>query len=46
MHQALKSSRLITLEGNGHLAFDQSSCVQAKVLDYFAGNTPEDSRCG
>jgi pimeloyl-ACP methyl ester carboxylesterase len=46
MHEALRSSRLITFEGNGHLAFDQSSCVQRKVLDYFAGTTPDNSRCG
>jgi pimeloyl-ACP methyl ester carboxylesterase len=34
MHASLKSSRLITLHGNGHLAYDQSSCVQQKVLGY------------
>lgn len=47
MHQALASSRLITLYGDGHLAFDQSKCVQAKVLAYFTdGKTPQNSRCG
>lgn len=45
MHRALASSRLITLDGDGHLAFDQSRCVQSKVLDYFAGTTPASSRC-
>lgn len=34
MHKALSSSRLITLRGNGHLAYDQSACVQRKVLRY------------
>lgn len=47
MHHALVSSRLVTLVGNGHLAFDQSSCVQAKVVRYFVdGQTPANSRCG
>jgi len=46
MHRALASSRLVTLDGDGHLAFDQSACVQAKVLAYFdRGVTPRDSRC-
>lgn len=46
MHRALASSRLITLNGDGHLAFDQSTCVQAKVLAYFDnGVTPQDSTC-
>lgn len=47
LHKALASSRLITLDGDGHLAFDQSACVQAKVLAYFDSDvTPRDSRCG
>jgi len=46
MHKALASSRLITLDGDGHLAFEQSSCVQTEVLAYFeSGVTPRDSRC-
>ncbi len=47
MHQALKSSRLITLHGNGHLAYDQSPCVQQKVLGYLVQDrTPKrDSTC-
>lgn len=46
MHKALFSSRLITLDGDGHLAFEQSSCAQTEVLAYFdAGVTPRDSRC-
>lgn len=46
MHKALVSSRLITLVGDGHLAFDQSACVQAKVLGYFVGGqVPNDSTC-
>lgn len=39
MHKALKASRLITLNGNGHLAYDQSKCVQAKVLSYLIDGT-------
>lgn len=34
MHESLKSSRLITLNGNGHLGFDQSRCVQQIVHRY------------
>lgn len=40
MHKALKSSRLVTLKGNGHLAFDQSTCVQRKVRKYFRHGHP------
>ena len=39
MHKALKHSRLITLKGNGHLGFDQSGCVQHKVINYFVDGT-------
>lgn len=43
MHKALKSSRLITLKANGHLAFDQSTCVQRQVRDYFRHGRPPKS---
>lgn len=39
MHKALKSSRLITLKGNGHLAFDQSKCVRRQTLNYLIDGT-------
>lgn len=47
MHKALKSSRLITLKANGHLAFDQSDCVQHQVRSYLLdGKRPKtDSTC-
>ncbi|GAB3920507.1 proteinase [Microlunatus endophyticus] len=46
MHDALTSSRLITLDADGHLAFDQSRCVQTKVIDYFDSATvPASSTC-
>ena len=46
MRHALTSSRLITLKANGHLAFDQSSCVQKKVLGYLDDDrVPSDSSC-
>ncbi|QDP95147.1 alpha/beta hydrolase [Microlunatus elymi] len=47
MHHELTSSRLITLKGNGHLAFDQSSCVQRTVLAYLVDGTipADDSIC-
>ncbi|HEY9289913.1 MAG TPA: alpha/beta hydrolase [Microlunatus sp.] len=47
MHQSLKSSRLITLKANGHLAYDQSSCVQKKVLGYLVDDQvpSSDSTC-
>ena len=32
MHDALSSSRLVTLRAEGHLAFDQSECVQEIVV--------------
>lgn len=47
MHKELKSSRLVTLKANGHLAFDQSRCVQHKVRSFLLdGRSPKsDSTC-
>jgi pimeloyl-ACP methyl ester carboxylesterase len=48
MRNALESSRLITLRGNGHLGFDQSECVQQAVYRYAVQQrAPQsDSTCG
>ncbi len=43
MHKALKSSRLITLKANGHLAFDQSKCVQHQVRAFMMHDKPPKS---
>ncbi len=43
MHKALESSRLITLKANGHLAFDQSKCVQRQVRAFMMHDKPPKS---
>jgi pimeloyl-ACP methyl ester carboxylesterase len=47
MHAALTSSRLITLHSSGHLGYDQSPCVQQKVLRYLVQDQvpAHDSTC-
>jgi pimeloyl-ACP methyl ester carboxylesterase len=47
MAAQLESGVLITLRGEGHLAYDQSRCVQQKVVAYLVkGRVPADgSRC-
>ena len=38
---------LITFEGEGHLAYDQSECVKTLVRNYLANDQvpPDKSRC-
>jgi pimeloyl-ACP methyl ester carboxylesterase len=47
MAAQLESGVLVTLEGEGHTAYDQSSCVQALVRPYLRGGPPpaDGSRC-
>ncbi|CAA9298177.1 MAG: probable exported protease [uncultured Friedmanniella sp.] len=47
MAQQLASGVLVTLEGEGHTAYDQSECVRRLVVPYLVGQSvPEDgSRC-
>lgn len=46
MAERLKSGVLITFRGEGHLAYDQSDCVQRLVRDYLVRDqVPPDSRC-
>ena len=47
MADQLRSGVLVTLEGEGHTAYDQSSCVRGLVLPYLRGGPPppDRSRC-
>ncbi len=47
MAKDLDSAVLVTYEGEGHLAYDQSACVRSLVVAYLAGGaTPADgTRC-
>ncbi|CAA9288095.1 MAG: Probable exported protease [uncultured Friedmanniella sp.] len=47
MAEQLRSGVLVTLEGEGHTAYDQSSCVRGLVLPYLLGGPPpaDGSRC-
>lgn len=43
MARQLESGQLVTFEGDGHLAYGQSRCVQKLVISYFTeGKVPED----
>ena len=47
MAERLKSGVLITFDGEGHLAYDKSECVQRLVRDYLSRDEvpPDKSRC-
>ncbi|SDR74123.1 alpha/beta hydrolase fold [Friedmanniella luteola] len=47
MADQLESGVLVTLEGEGHTAYDQSACVRGLVLPYLVGGPPpaDGSRC-
>jgi pimeloyl-ACP methyl ester carboxylesterase len=47
MAERLKSGVLITFDGEGHLAYDKSECVQRLVRDYLSRDDvpPDRSRC-
>ena len=47
MADRLKSGVLISFEGEGHLAYDQSECVSGLVRDYLVRDQvpPDQSRC-
>ena len=47
MADQLESGVLVTLEGEGHTAYDQSACVQGLVRPYLLGGPPpaDGSRC-
>ncbi len=40
----LAEGRLLTFDGEGHVAFDKSSCVNAAVVDYLITTTPPRTR--
>jgi hypothetical protein len=49
LHQQLEQSVLLTLVGEGHLAYDEKDpCINAPVNEYFlTGTLPSDGlRCG
>ncbi|GAA1426329.1 alpha/beta hydrolase [Microlunatus lacustris] len=47
MASQLTSGVLVTLEGEGHTAYDQSACIRGLVLPYLVGGPPpaDGSRC-
>ena len=47
MAEQLASGVLVTLEGEGHTAYDQSECVRGLVVPYLVGGDPpaDGSRC-